>query len=51
MRKALPIFVEGSILELPVIYINGGRRGFLVAIALQVLTNLLKAEAVECASE
>jgi Cys-tRNA(Pro) deacylase len=50
MRKALPIFVERSILELPQIYINGGRRGFLVAIAPQVLTELLKAVAVECAS-
>jgi len=50
MRKALPIFVERSILELPQIYINGGRRGFLVAIAPQVLTELFKAVAVECAS-
>ena len=29
-RKPLPIYVERSILELPAIYINGGRRGFLV---------------------
>ena len=50
MRKELPIFVERSILELPRIYINGGRRGFLVAIAPQVLRDLLKAVAVECAA-
>jgi len=32
-RKKLPVFMERSILELPKIYINGGRRGFLVGIA------------------
>lgn len=31
-RKALPVFMEKTILDLPVIYINGGRRGFLVGI-------------------
>lgn len=31
-RKALPVFMENSILDLPLIYINGGRRGFLVGI-------------------
>jgi Cys-tRNA(Pro) deacylase len=50
MRKELPIFVERSILELPQIYINGGRRGFLVAIAPQVLTELLNAVPVDCAA-
>ena len=33
LRKPLPIFVERSILELPAIYINGGRRGLLVRIS------------------
>ena len=32
-KKKLPICLERSILELPKIYINGGRRGFLVGIA------------------
>lgn len=50
MRKALPVFVERSILDLPQIYINGGRRGFLVAITPQVLTELLQATAVKCAT-
>jgi Cys-tRNA(Pro) deacylase len=50
MRKALPVFVERSILDLPQIYINGGRRGFLVAITPQVLTELLHALAVNCAA-
>jgi Cys-tRNA(Pro) deacylase len=49
MRKSLPIFVERSILALPLIYINGGRRGFLVGIAPQVLTELLKVQPVDCA--
>lgn len=39
-KSALPVYVESSILDLDTIYINGGKRGFLVAIAakdLQVL--------------
>jgi Cys-tRNA(Pro) deacylase len=31
-RKRMPIYMERSIMELPKIYINGGRRGFLVGI-------------------
>ena len=31
-RKKMPIYVEKSILDLPLIYINGGRRGFLVGV-------------------
>ncbi|HPR06047.1 MAG TPA: aminoacyl-tRNA deacylase [Denitromonas sp.] len=31
-RKPLPVFIERSILDLPLIYINGGKRGFLVAL-------------------
>lgn len=48
-RKAMPVYVEGSVLELPRIYINGGRRGYLVGIAPQVLTDLLHATPVNCA--
>jgi Cys-tRNA(Pro) deacylase len=48
-RKALPIFAERSVLSLPVIYINGGRRGYLVGIAPQVLVDLLQARPVDCA--
>ena len=50
VRKAMPVFVEASILELPKICINGGRRGYLVGIAPQVLTQLLGARAVNCAN-
>nr|WP_314630580.1 Cys-tRNA(Pro) deacylase [uncultured Janthinobacterium sp.] len=48
-RKAMPVYVEQSILELPRMYINGGRRGFLVSLAPQVLLDLLKAQPVQCA--
>lgn len=50
MRKAMPVFVERSILSLPLIYINGGRRGYLVGIAPQVLVDSLRAEPVDCAA-
>jgi Cys-tRNA(Pro) deacylase len=49
LRKAMPVFVEASVLALPRIYINGGRRGFLVGIAPAVLTETLGARAVGCA--
>ena len=48
-RKAMPVYVEQSILDLPRIYINGGRRGFLVSLAPRVLLDLLKAKPVQCA--
>ena len=48
-KKAMPVYVEQSILDLPRIYINGGRRGFLVSLAPQVLMDLLNAKPVQCA--
>ena len=48
-RKAMPVFVEATILELERVYINGGRRGYLVGIAPRVLTELLAATPVACA--
>jgi Cys-tRNA(Pro) deacylase len=48
-REGVPVWVEASVLALPRIYINGGRRGFLVGIAPQVLTDLLGAKPVTCA--
>ena len=47
-RKAMPVFVEASVLALPRIYINGGRRGYLVGIEPAVLTLMLAAQAVHC---
>ena len=46
-RKAVPVYVEKGILDLPRILINGGRRGFLVGIEPSVLTALLQAQPVE----
>lgn len=48
-RKAMPVFVELSILALEKIYINGGRRGYLIGIAPRVLTQALSATPVQCA--
>ena len=49
LRKAVPVYVERTILELPRVLINGGRRGFLVGIAPSVLTQALAAKPVDCA--
>ena len=49
VRKAMPVFVEASMLALPTICINGGRRGYLVGIAPAVLVGLLGARPVQCA--
>ena len=48
-RKQMPIYVEKTILDLAQIYINGGRRGFLVSITPQELLRVLNARAVEVA--
>ncbi|MCG1046281.1 MULTISPECIES: Cys-tRNA(Pro) deacylase [Mycetohabitans] len=49
-RKPLPVYVERTILSLERIYLNGGRRGYLVSLAPAVLTALLAATPVDCAS-
>ena len=48
-RKALPVWVEATVLDLPHIWINGGRRGFLVSLDPAVLSTLLNARSVACA--
>ena len=48
-RKTMPVYIEASILELPRILINGGRRGYLVGMAPQVCVDLLSAKPVQCA--
>jgi prolyl-tRNA editing enzyme YbaK/EbsC (Cys-tRNA(Pro) deacylase) len=45
----MPVFMESTILDLPKILINGGRRGYLVGIDPQVCLALLGAKAVQCA--
>lgn len=49
LKRAMPVWVESTVLELPKIWINGGRRGFLVGIDPAVLTAPLGAKPVQCA--
>lgn len=48
LKKAMPIYVEASVLALPKILINGGRRGYLVGLDPQTCVTLLGAIAVIC---
>jgi Cys-tRNA(Pro) deacylase len=48
-RRKMPVYIERSILSLPRICINGGRRGYLVGIDPAVCVTLLDARAVDCA--
>ena len=48
-KRRMPVYLEKSILELPLIYINGGRRGFLVGITPQALVQALSPQLVEVA--
>ncbi|MEY3475028.1 MAG: hypothetical protein RL087_1486 [Pseudomonadota bacterium] len=48
-RREMPVYIEQTILELPRILINGGRRGYLVGMAPQVCVQLLGAKSVQCA--
>ncbi len=49
IRKPMPVYVEATVLDLARIYINGGRRGYLLGLAPAVLTQLLQAQPVRCA--
>ena len=48
-RKQMPVYIEQSILDLPRIAINGGRRGFLVQLDPRACVELLSAKPVQCA--
>jgi Cys-tRNA(Pro) deacylase len=48
-KKTMPIFLEKTILDLSLIYINGGRRGFLVGVHPHDILRVLQAKAVEAA--
>jgi Cys-tRNA(Pro) deacylase len=50
-RKAMPVYVEQTILALDRIYINGGRRGYLIGIDPQLLAKVLPVTPVNCALE
>jgi Cys-tRNA(Pro) deacylase len=49
-RKQVPVYVQETILGLPRILINGGRRGYLLGIDPRVLIDQLHAEPVQCAN-
>jgi Cys-tRNA(Pro) deacylase len=48
-RKTMPVYVEQSILALERIYINGGRRGYLLGMSPSVLPDILPVSPVSCA--
>ena len=50
-RKPLPVYMERSISALPEIYINGGRRGFLLRMSASELSRVLRPTLVEVALE
>jgi Cys-tRNA(Pro) deacylase len=50
-KKKMPVYVERSIMALEEIYINGGKRGYLVSISPSVLKSLLPVTEVNCQLE
>jgi Cys-tRNA(Pro) deacylase len=48
-KKRLPVFMERSILELPEIYINGGKRGFLVKLKTEEVSRILNPTLIDAA--
>jgi len=50
-KKVMPVYVEQSILALEKMYINGGRRGYLVGINPAAIAAVLPLIAVNCALE
>lgn len=50
-KKSLPVYIEESVLELTVMYLNGGKRGFLVGVNPRQIKDLLKAEIVSVSQD
>jgi Cys-tRNA(Pro) deacylase len=48
-RRPMPVYVEATVLALPAVLVNGGRRGYLVRLPPAMFTALLDAIAVDCA--
>ncbi len=48
-RRAMPVYVERTVLELPRVYLNGGSRGFLLGLDPRVLSGLLTPTLVDVA--
>ena len=49
LRKSMPIYVEATLFVLPKLWLNGGKRGFLVGIEPAILRTLLDAQPVSVA--
>jgi Cys-tRNA(Pro) deacylase len=49
-RRAMPVYMQRSIVELPYVYINGGRRGYLVGMAPIEIVRVLKPVLAEIAT-
>jgi Cys-tRNA(Pro) deacylase len=49
LRKPMPVYVEATVLALPGLLINGGRRGYLIGIKPELLVTVLAAQPVHCA--
>jgi Cys-tRNA(Pro) deacylase len=50
-RKSLPVYLERSVLDLQTVYINGGRRGFLVGLSPRDVARVLQPMLVDSALE
>ncbi|TAN31152.1 MAG: aminoacyl-tRNA deacylase [Castellaniella sp.] len=48
-RKRMPVWVESTLLDFDIVYLNGGRRGYLISVAADVLTGALGARPVQVA--
>ena len=48
LRKPMPVYIEQTLLDLPKIYLNGGRRGYLVGMAPADVARLVNATSVQC---
>jgi Cys-tRNA(Pro) deacylase len=49
LRKPMPVYVEETVLDLPTIYINGGKRGFIVGLEPKELVRVLAPRPVRVA--
>ena len=49
VRKKMPVLMEKSIVDLPLVYINGGQRGYLVGVHPHDILRVLQAQTVSCA--
>lgn len=49
-RKKMPVYIQTSLLEYDLIFVNGGRRGYMIGVATNVFTDLLGAQEINAAN-